>query len=162
MGDCVGLGRIFLRVTDYIFAPTRQVPLVNSSADYYSTGPLISCLRRGWRIVVIVKAARLHGHEIERLPALSVVQYADGIDLRAIGVFRVWIRCHVVSSRVLVHEQHARPDRNGEFLRAHTARGQRKGVGIGWRRRRSRGAVAPATARGDEQAQKQDEDCHCR
>ena len=82
---------------------------------------------------MIVKAARLHGHEIERLPALSVVQHADGIDLRAIGVFRVWIRCHVVSSPVLVHVQHAGPDRNGEFLRAHTTRSERKGVGIGWR-----------------------------
>lgn len=111
---------------------------------------------------MIVKAARLHGHEIERLLALSVVQHADGIDLRAISVFGVRIRCHVVSPRILVHEQHARPDRNGEFLRAHTARGQREGVGIGWRGRRTRGAVAPATARGEEQAQQQDEDCHCR
>ena len=82
---------------------------------------------------MIVKAARLHGHEIERLPTLPAVQHA-AIDLRAISVFRVWIRRHVVSSRVLVHEQHLRPDRNGELLRAHTARGQREGVGIGWRR----------------------------
>ena len=120
-----------------IHPPAEQIPLVNSSADYYSTGPLIPRLRRGWRIVVIVKAARLHGHEIERLPALPVVQYAHGIDLCAISVFRVWIRCHVVSSRVLVHEQHACPDRNRELLRADTARGQRESVGIDWRGRRT-------------------------
>ena len=87
---------------------------------------------------MIVKAARLGRHEIAGLPALAVVEHANRIDLGAIRVIGVRIRRHVVLSRILVDEQHARPDRNSKFFRSHSARGQRERVGIGWSGRRSR------------------------
>ena len=109
---------------------------------------------------MIVKAARLWRHEIAGLPALAVVEYADRIDLGAVRVIGVRVRRHVMSSRILVDEQHARSDRNGEFLRTHTACRQREGVGIGWSGRRSWRRAASSTARSEEQTEDENKNRH--
>src|SRR4029453_2512603 len=57
------------------FGGFGSAPLVSRSADYYFTRPLIPRCRRRWRIVVIVKSARLRGHEIPCLAALSRRQH---------------------------------------------------------------------------------------
>ena len=111
---------------------------------------------------MIVEPAGLRRHEIECFPALAVVQYADGIDLRAVGVFGMRIRRHVVSARILIDEQHARADRDRELFGTHTAGGQRESVGIGRCRRRAWRRIAPATTRGEEKAEQYNEDGHGR
>ena len=111
---------------------------------------------------MIVEPAGLRRHEIECFPTLAVVQHAHGINLRAVGVFGMRIRRHVVSARILIDEQHARADRDREFFRTHTAGGQRECVGIGRRRRRARRRVAPATTRGEEKTENYNEDDHSR
>jgi len=111
-----------------------------------------------WRIVMIVKSAGLRRHEIEGLATLPRGQRAK-IDLRAVGVIRMWIGSHVMTTSILIHEEHARAGRNGQLFRRDAARRQRKRVGVG-RICRWRWCGTTAAARRKKQHEDQDEDHH--
>ena len=84
---------------------------------------------------MIVKAAGLRRHEIARLATVILVQHANRIDLRAVGVIGMRIGGHVVLARIVVHECDARADRHRELFGTDAARAQREGVGIARSRR---------------------------
>ena len=149
----------FFAVTRLQIRVHEQVLLVALSADNYAARPLISSGLGRRRVVVIVKPARLHRDEVVRLMTLPRSQHTNRIDLRAVGMFRMRIGRDVVSARILIHEQHARPGRYGELLRRDAGRRQGERIRVCWWRRVCWRGVPPAT-RGEQQQQNQNEDCH--
>ena len=95
----------------------RYCPSVNDDP----ASPHIAELRIHWWIIVIVKSARFCDDQVLRLAILPGVQQAHRIDLDTQIVLRMRIRFHIVTSRIVVHEQHARAERHGQFLRAHAS-----------------------------------------
>ena len=137
------------------FRAFDPAPLVSLSTDYYPARPLTP---RGWRIVVIVKPAGFRSHEIVCLVTLPGCQHTP-VDPGAIGVLGMWIGRHVVTPRIVIHEEHTGAERNRQFLRRDPARRECKRVGIG-RSRRRRGRGATAAARRKKQHENQDEAFH--
>ena len=93
---------------------------------------------------MIVKPAGFRRYEIQRLATLPGYQRTQ-VDLDAIGVLGMWIGRHVVTPRIVIHEEHTGAERNRQFLRRHSARGEGEGVRIRWRSRRRWCGVAAST-----------------
>ena len=98
---------------------------------------------------MIVKSARFRDDQVRCLVTLAGVQHSHRIDLDTQVVLRMRIRRHIVTSRIVVHEQHARALRDVQLRRVEARRGNgdRRGRGsAGGTRRR-----APATRRHQDQ-----------
>ena len=91
-----------------------------SSANYNLACPHITELRIHWGIIVIVKAARFWLDQVSGLATLPGIQQANRIHLVTQVVLGMRIRRHIVTSRIVVHEQHARAERHGQVLWVHT------------------------------------------
>ena len=108
---------------------------------------------------MIVESARSWCDEVCGFAALSGIQHANRIHLATEIVLGMRIRRHIVTSRIVVYEQHPAPGRHDQFLGTHAARRQGKRVrigGIGWCDRRG----SAAATRRQEKEQEQCEDCH--
>jgi hypothetical protein len=73
------------------------------------------------RILVVVKTASSHRHEIAGFTHLAGLQQPNLIDLGAEIVVRVWIRRHLVAPGIVVDEEDASAWRDDEFGRPHRA-----------------------------------------
>ena len=80
---------------------------------------------------MIVESARSWCNEVCGFAALPGIQQAHRIHLATEIVLGMRIRRHIVTSRIVVHEQHPAPRRHDQFLGTHAARRQGKRVRIG-------------------------------
>jgi hypothetical protein len=108
--------------------PSRKALLVQSADDDPADEQLII------RVIVVVKTASPDRHEISGFSHLTALEESNLIYFLAQVVLGVWIRRHVVRTRVVVDEKDARSGWNDQLSGADgAARRNRDSVRILWR-----------------------------